>query len=140
MARLGYLCRSVTNSTDGIREIAFARFPPPRRIRSGTEVIMEILLKNYRHDVYPVSLYLILKQIYENIEQLGFKTGKNAGCCCYQKYVKKVIDKIDEVNIKGGDASREFCKKALKCISEYIEFDTWDYYASIVMAEICEQV
>lgn len=37
----GYLCRSVTNSSDGRREIAFANFSAPRRLRSGMGIGMQ---------------------------------------------------------------------------------------------------
>ena len=37
----GYLCRSVSNSSHGRREIALADFSWPRRLRSGMEDTME---------------------------------------------------------------------------------------------------
>ncbi len=99
---------------------------------------MDFYLKNYRHDVYPVSLYLILKKINEDIEQSD--TEKNDNNRGNLKYIKGVMDRIDSIKIKGAEGCKEFCKEALKYISEYIEPDTWDYYASIVLLELNEQV
>ncbi len=93
----GYLCRSVTNSFDGRREIAFVNFSSPRCLRSRMEIIME---RKKSYGLLIVGIVLLIASII---------WSKYAYSTSYQESLP-VSEKLSSVNsqikeIKKGEAS-----------------------------------
>lgn len=96
---------------------------------------MEKYLINYKHDIYPVSLFLILNQCdQDNIEVVNNNYFDNE----IKKYMAVIDNKI-KASRKSNDC-KMFCKQVLHEMVNYLDIDMWEYYVDIVIRELNDDI
>ena len=97
--------------------------------------MMEKYLENYKHYIYPISLFLILRKLRDDeiSEKISNENEQNMSI----EYMKKVKDRLKLVN--KPEECKKFCYDVFMEMETFLDMETLKDYIDIVMYELEEK-
>lgn len=97
--------------------------------------MMEKYLENYKHYIYPISLFLILRKLRDDeiSEKISNENEQNISI----EYMKKVEDRLKLVN--KTEECKKFCYNVFMEMETFLDTETLTDYIDIVMYELEEK-
>ena len=97
--------------------------------------MLEKYLENYKHYIYPISLFLILRKFRD--DEISEKICNENEQNMYIKYMKKVEDRLKLVN--KSEECKKFCYDVFMEMEIFLDMETLKNYIDIVMYELEEK-